>query len=109
MLRVFLADQGTRADTLATLAAARAWAEERNAGNLAAGRAFLAGAGEFQARAAPTMLVGAFLTDFYKLVADWADWASGQVTDWPDDPAAATPNPDEMRAVVTRAQWSETS
>ena len=29
LLRVFLADQGTRADTLATLAAARAWAEER--------------------------------------------------------------------------------
>jgi PadR family transcriptional regulator, regulatory protein AphA len=107
LLRVFLADQGTRADALATLAAARAWAEERNAGNLAAGRAFLAGAAEFQARAAPTMLVGAFLTDFYKLVADWAEWASGQVTDWPDDPAAATPNRDEMRAIVTRAQWSE--
>ena len=89
-------------------AAARAWAEERNAGNLEAGRAFLAGAAEFQARAAPTMLVGAFLTDFYKLVADWADWASGQVTDWPDDPGAATPNWDEMRAIVSRAQWSET-
>ena len=109
LLRVFLADQGTRADTLATLAAARAWAEERNAGNLAAGQAFLAGAAEFQARAAPTMLVGAFLTDFYKLVADWADWASGQVTDWPDDPAAATPNQGELRAIVTRAQWSKPS
>ena len=44
---VFLADQGTRADTLATLAAARAWAEERNVGNLAAGRAFLVGGAEF--------------------------------------------------------------
>ena len=109
LLRVFLADQGTRADTLSTLAGARAWAEERNAGNLAAGRAFLAGGADFQARAATTMLVGAFLTDFYKLVADWADWASGQVTDWPDDPAAATPDRDEMRAIVTRAQWSETS
>jgi PadR family transcriptional regulator, regulatory protein AphA len=109
LLRVFLADQGTRADTLATLATARAWAEERNAGNLAAGRAFLAGAAEFQPRAAPTMLVGAFLTDFYKLVADWADWASGQVTDWPDDPAAATPNRDELQAIVTRAQWSEST
>lgn len=109
LLRVFLADQGTRADTLATLAAARAWAEERNAGNVAAGRAFLEGDAEFQARAAPTMLVGAFLTDFYKLVADWAEWASGQVTDWPDDPGAATPNRDEMRAIVSRAQWSESS
>jgi PadR family transcriptional regulator, regulatory protein AphA len=107
LLRVFLADQGTRADTLATLAAARAWAEERNFGNLAAGRAFLVGGAEFQARAAPTMLVGAFLTDFYKLVADWADWATEQVADWPDDPAEATPDRDEQRAIVDRARWSE--
>ncbi len=104
---IFLADQGTRDDALATLAAARAWAEERNEGNLAAGRAFLAGGGEFDARAAPTMLVGAFLTDFYKLVADWADWAGEQVADWPDDPAAAEPDHDEQRAIVARAEWSE--
>jgi len=107
LLRVFLADQGTRADTLSTLADARAWAEERNVGNLAAGRAFLAGGAEFRARAATTLLVGAFLTDFYKLVADWADWATGQVADWPDDPGEATPNRDEQHAVVARARWSE--
>lgn len=34
----------------------------------------LSGDADFQARAASTLLVGAFLTDFYKLVADWADW-----------------------------------
>jgi DNA-binding PadR family transcriptional regulator len=109
LLRVFLADQGTRDDTLATLAAARAWAEERNVGNLAAGRAFLSGAADFQSRAAPTMLVGAFLTDFYKLVADWAEWANEQVAEWPQDPAAARPNHDEQRAIVARAEWSESS
>ncbi len=107
LLRLFLADQGTRDDTMATLAAARAWAEERNEGNLTAGRAFLAGGTEFQARAAPTMLVGAFLTDFYKLVAEWSDWAGEQVADWPDDPSEATPDWDEMRAIVARAEWSE--
>lgn len=107
LLRLFLADQGTRDDALATLASARAWAEERNEGNLTAGRAFLDGGTEFQARAAPTMLVGAFLTDFYKLVADWADWAKEQVADWPDDPSEATPDRDEMRAIVARAEWSE--
>jgi DNA-binding PadR family transcriptional regulator len=107
LLRVFLADQGTRADTLATLAGARAWAEERNAGNLAAGRAFLAGGPDFQARAATTLLVGGFLTDFYKLVADWAEWATEQVTAWPDDPAEATPDQEEQRAIVARARWSE--
>jgi DNA-binding PadR family transcriptional regulator len=107
LLRMFLADQGTRDDALATLAAARAWAEERNEGNLVAGRAFLDGSPEFAARAAPTMLVGAFLTDFYKLVADWADWAGEQVADWPDDPAQATANRDEQRKIVARAEWSE--
>src|SRR5687767_11853098 len=107
LLRLFLADQGTRDDALATLAAARAWAEERNEGNLTAGRAFLDGGTEFQARAAPTMLVGAFLTDFYKLVAEWADWAGEQVADWPDDPAEATPDRDELLAIVARAEWSE--
>lgn len=107
LLRMFLADQGTRDDALATLAATRAWAEERNEGNLAAGRAFLSGGSEFDERAAPTMLVGAFLTDFYKLVADWADWAGEQVADWPEDPAKATPDRDEQRAIVARAAWSE--
>ena len=107
LLRLFLADHGTRDDALATLAAARAWAEERNEGNLTAGRAFLDGGTEFLARAAPTMLVGAFLTDFYKLVADWADWAGEQVANWPDDPSEATPDWDEMRVIVARAEWSE--
>ena len=107
LLRVFLADQGTRGDALATLAAARAWAEERNEGNLIAARAFLAGGGEFDARAGPTMLVGAFLTDFYKLVADWADWATDRVAEWPDHPSRATPDRDELRAIVARAEWSE--
>jgi len=107
LLRVFLADQGTRGDTLAMLTAVRSWAEERNAGNLKAGRVFLAAGTELQSRAATTMLVGAFLTDFYKLVFDWAEWASRQVADWPDDPAGAIPNLDELNAIVARAQWSE--
>lgn len=107
LLRMFLADQGTRDDALATIAATRAWAEEQNEGNLAAGRAFLSGGAEFDARAAPTMLVGAFLTDFYKLVADWADWAGEQVADWPEDPTKATPDRDEQRAILDRAAWSE--
>jgi hypothetical protein len=53
------------------------------------------------------MLVGAFLTDFYKLVADWADWAVDQVADWPDDPSEAIADRDEQRDIVARAEWSE--
>ena len=107
LLRVFLADQGAKTDVVATLDAARAWAVERNEGNLRAGRAFVSGGARFQARAAQTMLVGAFLTDFYKLVADWAEWARTQVEEWPEDTSQARPDAVEQAAVLARAEWSE--
>jgi len=85
LLKIFFAENGTREDALATLASARAWAEERNAGSLEAARSYLAGDAPFQERAPQTMLVGSFISDFYKLVAEWADWASGIVEHWPAD------------------------
>jgi DNA-binding PadR family transcriptional regulator len=106
LLKVLFAHQGTRADTLATLAAARAWAVEQNADNLAAGRAYATGAGEFQAQAAQNMLAGAFLTELYRMVAAWADWAAGLVEQWPDDPAEAEPDLDALAGVVRRAEWT---
>jgi hypothetical protein len=50
-------------------------------------RAYLAGQGAFPQRAALNQLGGRFLTDFYAMVAHWADWATTIVQDWPDDPA----------------------
>ncbi|MFI9822029.1 hypothetical protein ACIHFC_16400 [Streptomyces sp. NPDC052013] len=90
--RIEFAESVTPAVTLATLRAARAWAAERNEDNLAAARAHLEGGAAFPERAAQTLLVGRFLTDYYRLVAEWADWAAGLVERWPDDP---------------RAEWSE--
>ncbi|WDV49454.1 hypothetical protein PV963_03145 [Streptomyces coeruleorubidus] len=78
---VFFAESGTKADTLATLRAARAWAAERNEDNLAAARAYLSGHAPFPERAAQNTLVGRFLTDYYRLVATWADWATTLVQD----------------------------
>lgn len=103
---MFFADSGTSADTLATLHAARAWAEERNQGNVAAGQAYLAGQGPFQDRAAQTALVGRFLTDYYRLVATWAEWATAVVQQWPDDPADAAPDPSQIAETLRRANWS---
>jgi DNA-binding PadR family transcriptional regulator len=105
LLKIFFADHGTKADALATLAAARAWAKERNEDNLAAARAYLAGTGPFQPRAAQNMLVGAFLTDFYAMVARWAEWASAMVDRWPDDPSRAVADPAAMRQILDRATW----
>jgi len=105
LLKVFFADHGSTEATRATLAATRDWAEERNEVNRIVGRAYLAGEAPFQERAAQTLLVGRFLTDFYKMVADWADWASTQVQGWPDDPAQAVPDPAAQRESVHRAEW----
>jgi DNA-binding PadR family transcriptional regulator len=105
LLRMFFADNGTRDDALAALAATRAWAGERNELNRAVGRDYLAGAGRFQERAACTMLVGRFLTDYYRLVAEWADWATAIVEAWPDDPAGAEPDLVAIADTVHRTDW----
>jgi DNA-binding PadR family transcriptional regulator len=104
LLKIQFADQGTRTDALATLAAAREWAIERNEENLAAGRAYAAGTGPFQERAAVNALNGRILTDLYAMVRDWAEWATGIVETWPDDPRAATVDQAEMDESVRRAE-----
>lgn len=105
LLRMFFADNGTRDDALAALAATRAWAGERNELNRAVGRDYLEGTGRFQERAACTMLVGRFLTDYYRLVAEWADWATAIVEAWPDDPAGAEPDLVAIADTVHRTDW----
>jgi len=107
LLKIFFAEDGTREDALATLASARAWAEERNTGSLEAARSYLAGEAPFQERAAQTMLVGSFISDFYKLVAEWADWASDLVEQWPDDPQQALPDVEAFKQAIDHAGWSE--
>ena len=92
LLKVSFADHGTKADALAQLAAARAWAEERNTENLTTANAYLAGEGPFQHRAAQSILTGGFFTELYRMVAQWADWASTQVEQWPDDPSRGHPS-----------------
>ncbi len=105
LLQVLFAENGTRADVLATLAATRAWAGERNRENRAAAEEYLAGRGAFPERAPQNMLAGAFLTDHYAMVARWADWATGVVETWPDDPAAAELDRAALAEVLRRATW----
>ncbi len=106
LLKLSFADNGTKQAALATIAAARDWAVERNVENLAVARAYSAGEGPFQHRAAQNLLVGAFLTEYYALVARWAQWAEGQVEQWPDDPAEAVADPAALAEVTERAAWS---
>jgi DNA-binding PadR family transcriptional regulator len=93
LLKIHFADSGTKEDVLANLAATLDWVREQNEENLATARAYFAGEGAFPERAAINQLGGRFLTDFYAMVARWAEWATGVVADWPDDPGRAVADP----------------
>lgn len=105
LVKLSFADHGTRDDALRTVAAARAWAEQANAGNRAAAREYAAAAGPYQYRAASPMLAGAFFTEFYAMVARWADWAAQQIETWPEDPAEAVADLAELEAIARKADW----
>jgi PadR family transcriptional regulator, regulatory protein AphA len=105
LLKIGFAPGGTKADALASIAAARAWARDRNAENVAAAKSYAAGEGPFQHRLAQNMLAGAFFTDFYAMVARWADWAEVQVQRWPENPEDAVPDPAALEDILRRAQW----
>jgi PadR family transcriptional regulator, regulatory protein AphA len=103
LLKVFLADNGTTADLRATLAAAQAWARARCAESLAIGEQYGDGSGPFPERLPELQLTSRFLTDFYLLVGQWADWAAAIVQTWPDDPRQAKPDPEVIAETVRRA------
>jgi DNA-binding PadR family transcriptional regulator len=89
LLKIHFCDSGTTDDVRANVDAALAWAVAQNEENLATARAYLAGESAFQERAALNLLSGRFLTDFYAMVAEWAQWAREVVAQWPDDPRDA--------------------
>jgi DNA-binding PadR family transcriptional regulator len=104
LVKIHLADRSTRTAVRAGLAATLAWVAAQNEENLAVARAYLAGGGEFPERTAVNQLVGRFLTDYYAMVTNWANWAIETVDAWPDDPARATPDPASLAETVRRAE-----
>ena len=103
LLKVFFADNGTKADLLATLAAAQAWARARCQESLAIGEQYRGGSGPFPERLPELQLTSRFLTDFYLLVGEWARWAATIVAAWPDDPRQAKPDPEVIAEIIRRA------
>ena len=103
LLKVFFAEHGTKADLLATLAAAQAWAQARCAESLAVGEQYRTGGGPFPERLPELQLTSRFLTDFYLLVGQWARWAATVVETWPDDPRQAKHDPQVIAEIVRRA------
>jgi DNA-binding PadR family transcriptional regulator len=107
LVKITFADSGTKADILANLAATLAWVRAENEENLATARAYLVGEGAFPERAALNQLSGRFLTDFYLMVARWAEWANDVVEDWPDDPRDARFDVDAQAEAVRLAEIVE--
>jgi PadR family transcriptional regulator, regulatory protein AphA len=107
LVKLIFAEYGTRDDALATITRARQWAVEMNAGNIEGGQRFVKGDGRYAERRATTLLLGAFLTDFYALIAQWADWAADEVASWPEDIATHRIEQDRTREVLDRARWSQ--
>jgi DNA-binding PadR family transcriptional regulator len=90
LLKVFFSDSGHKDDTLATLAAARAWAEEMSGVSAAIGREYLDEGGPFPERMAQQVLTTGFLNELYALVHRWSIWAEALVRQWPDEPTVVT-------------------
>lgn len=107
LVKLLFTEHGSRDDALETIARARDWAVEMNAGNIAAGERFAEREGRYEERRASTVLIGAFLTDFYALVAQWSEWAAAEVETWPEDMAGHRTSPELARAVLDRARWSQ--
>jgi DNA-binding PadR family transcriptional regulator len=103
LLKVFFAENGTKADLLATLDAAQSWAQARCAESLAVGEQYSTGAGPFPQRLPELQLTSRFLTDFYLLVGEWARWAEGVVEAWPEDPRDAAVDTGIIAETVRRA------
>jgi DNA-binding PadR family transcriptional regulator len=103
LLKLFFADQSSKADALHAVANIRRWAEERNAENVAVARSYVAGAGPFPERAQVLNVVGRFLTEFADMVGDWADWADKTIQAWPEDVRRAEPDWEWMEKVAARS------
>jgi len=104
LLKVFFSENGTKADTLATLLAAQGWARARCAESLLVGERYAEGEGLFPERLPELQLTSRFITDFYLLVLNWARWAATIVETWPDDPRQATYESEVIAETIARAR-----
>lgn len=104
LVRVFLAEHGTKADVLAAIDAARAWVDRRYEESEGISRAYLDGDGAFPERLPWLIVCGRFLEEMIDAVDRWAAWATTTVEGWPDDVRRAKPDLAALEAMARKAE-----
>ena len=106
LVRVFFAEHGSKEDLLATLRGLRDWREERAVKGAAICREYLDGRGPFPERLPWLILTGRFLSEFDRMVGEWAEWATGVVEEWPDDIRSSEPDWAALEAMAEQdEEW----
>lgn len=101
LLRVFLADQGTRDELLAAIAATRRHVVEDIEAVLPVVEDYASDAPPFPERAHLNTLFIAFIAAFYKCVLEWCDIAEQEISRWPA--VAGLGHTDGTRRLVNQA------
>ena len=100
LVKVFFAEQATKADLLATLEGVRRWVEDEAVETTGIPQAYLEGEGRFPERLPWLVLVGRFIDDVEQMVDRWAAWAIGVVESWPDDLSDAEPDREALETMI---------
>jgi len=104
LMKIFFAEQGTKAALVANLKAAQEWARTDLAEHADVGRGYLARTGSYPARLPQLVLTGTFLSEFTLLVERWASWALEVVEDWPEDPGKAVPDLEALAEITGKIE-----
>ena len=100
LVKVFFAEQGTKADLLATLEGVRSWVEDRAVAAPGIPQEYLEGRGRYPERLPWLVLVGKCLDDIEQAVDRWASWAIDIVSEWPEDLSQAEPDRDALETMA---------
>ena len=106
LLKVFLAEHGTKRGALDNLRAAAEWGDDIEAQSIVLAREYLAG-GPFPDRMPQLILTGQFLTEFGDLVSRWARWAEGVITTWPEEMTGVSPDLATLQSIAERTPRRE--
>lgn len=100
LVKVFFAEQATKADLLATLHGIRDWVEDQAVATAGIPDEYLEGRGGYPQRLPWLILTGKFLDDVQELTDRWAAWAIEVVESWPDDITRAEPDLEALRTMA---------